>query len=81
MTGRRRKLRALVFTACFSRYMFVYLTFSMTLEEVIAGCEDAWEFFSGVFRVLVPEYVPRNIFRVLSRPGYVASDSKLCVSR
>src|SRR6266516_240470 len=53
--GRRRKLRALVFTACFSRHMFVYLTFSMTLEEVIAGCEDAWEFFSGVFRVFVPD--------------------------
>jgi transposase len=53
--GRRRKLHALVFTACFSRYMFVYLTFSMTLEEVIAGCEDAWAFFSGVFRVLVPD--------------------------
>src|SRR6266581_4603537 len=53
--GRRRKLRALVFTACFSRHMFVYLTFSMTLEEVIAGCEDAWEFFSGVFRVVVPD--------------------------
>jgi len=53
--GRRRKLRALVFTACFSRYMFVYLTFSMTLEEVIAGCEDAWEFFGGVFRVAVPD--------------------------
>ena len=35
--GRRRKLHALVFTACFSRYLFVYLTFSMTLEEVIAG--------------------------------------------
>src|SRR6266571_579944 len=61
--GRRRKLRALVFTACFSRYMFVYLTFSMTLEEVIAGCEDAWQFFTGVFRVIVPDYVPRNIFR------------------
>jgi hypothetical protein len=45
--GRRRKLRALVFTACFSRYMFVHLTFSMTLEEVIAGCEEAWQFFSG----------------------------------
>ena len=52
--GRRRKLHALVFTACFSRYMFVYLTFSMTLEEVIAGCEGAWEFFGGVFRVVVP---------------------------
>ena len=44
-----------MFTACFSRYMFVYLTFSMTLEEVIAGCEDAWEFFGGVFRVAVPD--------------------------
>ena len=53
--GRRRKLHALVFTACFSRFMFVYLTFSMTLEEVIAGCEDAWEFFGGVFRVVVPD--------------------------
>ncbi len=53
--SRRRKLRALVFTACFSRYMFVYLTFSMTLEEVIAGCEEAWQFFSGVFRVIVPD--------------------------
>jgi Mu transposase, C-terminal domain len=52
--GKRRKLRALVFTACFSRYMFVYLTFSTTLEEAIAGCEDAWQFFSGVFRVVVP---------------------------
>jgi Integrase core domain len=52
--GRRRKLRALVFTACFSRYLFVYLTFSMTLEEVIAGCEDAWAFFGGVFAVVVP---------------------------
>jgi transposase len=53
--GRRRKLRALVLTACFSRYMFVYLTFSTTLEEVIAGCEQAWEFFGGVFRVVVPD--------------------------
>src|SRR5260370_35979686 len=35
--------------------MFVCLTFSMTLEEVIAGCEEAWEFFGGGFRVLVPD--------------------------
>jgi len=53
--GRRRKLHALVFTACFSRCLFVYLTFSMTLEEVIAGCEDASEFFGGVLRVMVPD--------------------------
>jgi hypothetical protein len=25
---------------CFSRYMFVYLTFSMTLEEIIAGSQE-----------------------------------------
>jgi len=25
----------------------LHLTFSMTLEEVIAGCEEAWQFFSG----------------------------------
>ena len=42
----------------------MYLTFSMTLEEVIAGCEDAWAFFGGVFAVVIPENVPRNIFRV-----------------
>jgi hypothetical protein len=53
--GRRRKLHALVFTACFSRFMFVYLTFSMTLEEVIAGCEDAWAYFGGVFAVVIPD--------------------------
>ena len=55
--GRRRRLHALVFTACFSRFMFVCLTFSMTLEEVIAGCEEAWAFFGGVFRVVVPDNV------------------------
>jgi hypothetical protein len=44
-----------VFTACFSRFMFVYLTFSMTLEEVIAGCEAVWAFFGGVFAVVVPD--------------------------
>ena len=67
--GRRRKLRALVFTACFSRYMFVYLTFSMTLEEVIAGCEEAWAFFCGVFRVVVPD----NMSPVVAKADAVES--------
>ncbi|MGH3229181.1 MAG: IS21 family transposase [Streptosporangiaceae bacterium] len=65
--GRRRKLHALVFTACLSRYMFVYLTFSMTLEEVIAGCEDAWAFFGGVFAVVVPD----NMSPVVARADAV----------
>jgi transposase len=52
---KRRKLHALVFTAVFSRYCFVYLTFPQTTLAVIAGCEAAWEFFGGVFPVLIPD--------------------------
>ncbi len=52
---RRRRLHALVFTAVFSRYCFVFLTFSQTTAAVIAGCEAAWAFFGGMFTVLVPD--------------------------
>jgi hypothetical protein len=31
----------LIFTAVFSRHMFVWLTFSQTLEALIDGCEAA----------------------------------------
>ena len=61
--GRRRLLRALVFTAVFSRYCFVYLTFSQTVEEVIAGCEEAWAFFGGVFKVIVPDNLKPVVIR------------------
>jgi hypothetical protein len=46
-TGRRRTVHALIFTAVYSRHMFVWLTFSQTLEAIIAGCEAAWAFFGG----------------------------------
>jgi transposase len=52
---RRRRLHALVFTAVFSRYCFVFLTFSQTTAAVIAGCEAAWAFYGGMFTVLVPD--------------------------
>jgi hypothetical protein len=52
---RRRRLHALVFTAVLSRHCFVYLTFSQTTAAVIAGCEAAWGFFGGMFKVLVPD--------------------------
>ena len=55
VTGQRRKVHALIFTACYSRHMFVWLTFSQTLAALIAGCESAWEFYGGVFKVLVPD--------------------------
>jgi transposase len=52
---RRRRLHALVFTAVVSRYCFVFLTFSQTTAAVIAGCEAAWAFFGGMFKVLVAD--------------------------
>lgn len=54
-SGRRRALHALIFTAVFSRHMFVHLSFGQTLADVIAGCERAWAFFGGTFKVLVPD--------------------------
>jgi transposase len=53
--GRRRKVYALIFTAVYSRHMFVWLSYSQTLTAVIAGCQAAWEFFGGVFAVLIPD--------------------------
>lgn len=52
-TGRDRKVHALIFTAVYSRHMFVWLTYTQTLAAVIAGCEMAWAFFGGVFKVLI----------------------------
>jgi transposase len=54
-SGKRRVVHGLIFTAVFSRHMFVWLTFRQTTEAVIAGCEVAWRFFDGVFRVLIPD--------------------------
>ena len=54
-TNRRRVVQALIFTACYSRHCFVYLSFSQTTEAVIAGCEAAWAFFGGIFNVLIPD--------------------------
>jgi hypothetical protein len=53
--SRRRVVHALIITAVYSRHMFVWLTFSQTLETIIAGCEEAWSFFGGVFKVLIPD--------------------------
>jgi transposase len=62
-SGRRRVAQALIFTAVFSRHTFVWLSFTQTTEAVIAGCEEAWAFFGGVFKVLVPD----NMSSVIDR--------------
>lgn len=61
--GRRRRCWALIFTACYSRHTFVWLSHRQTTETVIEGCEAAWSFFGGVFRVLVPD----NLTPVVTR--------------
>jgi hypothetical protein len=53
----------LVFTAGFSRHQFVWLSFSQALEEVIEGFEAAWEFFGGVFRVVIVDNLKAVILK------------------
>ena len=53
--GGRRVTHGLIFTAVYSRHMFLYPTHRQTLEEVIAGFEAAWAFFDGVFKVIIPD--------------------------
>ena len=55
VSGRNRVVQALIFTACFSRHCFVWVTFEQTTSAVIAGCEAAWAFFGGVFATLIPD--------------------------
>jgi transposase len=53
--GRRRVVQALIFTACYSRHCFVWLTLHQTTEAVIEGFEAAWAFFGGVFATVIPD--------------------------
>jgi transposase len=53
--GRRRVVHGLIFTAVYSRHMFVWPSYRQTLGEVIAGFEAAWVFFGGVFAVVIPD--------------------------
>jgi hypothetical protein len=55
VTGRNRVTHALIFTACYSRHCFVWLTHHQTTGAVIAGFEAAWAFFGGVFKVVIPD--------------------------
>jgi len=52
---KRRRFRAWILTAVRSRHRFVYPTFEETTARAIEACEAAWEFFGGVFKVLIPD--------------------------
>jgi len=53
--GRRRRIRAWIFTAVRSRHRFVYPCFRETTVGAIDACEAAWAFFGGIFHVLIPD--------------------------
>ena len=53
--GKRRRFRAWIFTAVRSRHRFVFPCFGETTESAIEACEAAWEWFGGVFLVLIPD--------------------------
>jgi transposase len=53
--GRRRRMRAWIFTPVLSRYRFVYPVFAETTATAIEACEAAWAFYGGVFRTLLPD--------------------------
>lgn len=55
LIGHKRRFRAWIFTAVRSRHRFVYPTFEESTARAIEACEAAWDFFGGVFKVLIPD--------------------------
>jgi transposase len=55
LIGHKRRFRAWIFTAVRSRHRFVYPTFEETTARAIQACEAAWDFFGGIFKVLIPD--------------------------
>jgi len=53
--GKRRRFRAWIFTAVYSRHRFVWPCLPETTVSAIQACEQAWLFFGGIFRVLLPD--------------------------
>lgn len=53
--GKRRRFRAWIFTAVCSRHRFVWPVVRETTASAIAACEAAWEYFGGIFPVLIPD--------------------------
>lgn len=53
--GKRRRFRAWIFTPVLSRFRFVWPVFQETTASAIEACEEAWDFYGGIFHVLIPD--------------------------
>jgi len=60
-TGKRQVIWALNIVLVYSRHQFVWPLVHQTLEEVIAGLESAWRFFSGIPRRVVLDNFPAAV--------------------
>ena len=70
--GRRRRFRAWIFTAVYSRHRFVWPCLPETTASAIEACEAAWAFFGGVFAVVIIDDGPGNIIRLMWPAGLCA---------
>ena len=61
--GKRRRFRAWIFTAVYSRHRFVWPCLHETTASAIEACEQAWQFFGGIFRVLLPDNTKAIVVR------------------
>ena len=52
-TDKEKKVYALVVTLCYSRHMFVYITFKQDITAVIAGFEASWAYFGGISSLVI----------------------------
>ena len=68
LDGERTTLHALVCVAANSRHTFVWPCLSMTRADVIEGLDAAWQFFGGVFPIVLTD----NMSAVVDRADPIA---------
>lgn len=52
-TKKFRIAHAFIVTLCYSRHMFVFITFKQDTRAVIEGCELAWDYFGTIPKILI----------------------------
>jgi hypothetical protein len=53
--GKRRRFKAFIFTSVCTRHRFVYPVFTECTPDAIEACEEAWKYFGGIFRAIIPD--------------------------
>lgn len=62
-SGKRRKLFAFICTAVHSRHCLVWPTWTCTTVDVLEGLQAAFEFFGGVFKVVIFDNAKAAVLR------------------